>query len=320
MQAGDLAAQAEAQADAVDFPAPCGFAAVEALEGPFGEVGRDVVAGVFYAQHEALATALQRKPDPAVRHVVLGGIAVEVVDQLQHQALVADAPDLRLDFAVDLQPGVEGHRVECQFRHERREANRLHRVDDAVGIGAREQQQFFRDLDQALDFVPDQPHPHLRFRSGGQILDQLLRVPAQDGQRRAQLVRCVGGEAARLQEALVQTLAKLLEHGHEALELAVRRQQVERLVEIARAEPSQRRFELPDRLHRRAGHVQREQRERQHEDGRQIAEHVVAQHVDAVHVLLDIGLPHQNLQRPRILPGREDQPWLAIDRGPRQAR
>ena len=78
MQASDFQAETETKADTINLAPSGSITTIKALECPFRQVGRDVVTGIFYAEHEVILLVYQRKSYPPLLGIVFGSIRAKI--------------------------------------------------------------------------------------------------------------------------------------------------------------------------------------------------------------------------------------------------
>ena len=197
---------AQAQAAA---PRLAGAGLVDAVEAPEDVVAlvlRDADAGVRHGQLYAAVRGVEGGGDAALGEVVLHGVFQEIEDNMVHVVLGGQHDAAVVEIAVQgnllfrRHGAQQGHRVEHGLLH----VHRL-RHDFDVVVHARQAQQILGHVLEALGLVADigDEFPHgLHVHVLG--LHDAVREEADGGQRRFQLMRGVGDEAAALPLGILQ--------------------------------------------------------------------------------------------------------------------
>ena len=159
--------------------------------------------------------------DPATGQVVVDRIDTQILNELANQLRIAAPNHLRLDVGRDgqvrlKQTGIFHHLVE-----QLTDIQITHVQFDAVGISSGQQQQLFRDVDQALNFFAHQTQPNLCLRARRQFGNAQFHMAAQNRQRRSQLMGCICRKPVGLQKTVVQSATQILKHIRECFKLLV---------------------------------------------------------------------------------------------------
>jgi len=179
--------------------------------------------------------------------VELHGVARQVLQDLGEQIGVAADPDV----GRDVRPHREMRRQLADvFEHLLgffAQVDGVHASPHLAGVGLREQQELADDRAQPLHLGEEISIVPLLGRSVRRLLQDLLQLSLQNGQRRLELVRGVGAEARGLAKAPLQALQHAVHDLDELRELAVGADGRDALVQAPRVDPGRGAGDHPDR-------------------------------------------------------------------------
>ena len=234
MGAGDLAGEAEAEADAVRSAAARGVGAVEPFEEPGvilrGDAGSCVGDGQFRG---AVARGEAELDRPAVA-VVPHRVAAQVGDRLLEETGVPHHVYVGPEIIRDLQQRCERPRFLGDIRDQLRQDDRAEGWAQLSGVGPRQQQKFARDGLEPVDLLQHVAEGALFFRAGRVAVECLLDLALENGQRRLQLVGGIGAEPHGLAEAALEPVKHPVEDRGQPPKLRGHALGCNALVEVAR--------------------------------------------------------------------------------------